>query len=161
MKKLLVLLALSAITGYSATLSFVSGSVTNKSLLTSGIGIHALTLANTSTNTIQVFLVDTPTAFHTNVVGAYTNYTLWATNFTNTVIASSGVTNSYIYTNVMRSLTNTVAAAMYNYTVVGSFAIPAGETLYVPYAAPLNTYFGLCVTNSDACTYTINYSPQK
>ena len=162
MKKLFLILSLIAAISVNAATSStsLSGAATN-SVLTTGARISSLTIANAGTNTLTLKIFDAPSTSLTYTIAAWAYLSNYTGNATSTVVTSTGTTNSYIYTNVLLWTSVTNAATTNSYATAGTFTVPAGETLVVPYTQGLNLYQGLLMTNNapgDTATVTISYS---
>ena len=108
MKKLLTLLiGIFAISIASAQTSYVTNNMAAglRTVVNEAVVLQSLSVTGTS-NTI-VRLYDGPP---TNVVGAYSNYTIFATNRVTTFVGVNGITNNFTNTVLYTSLTSVAAA---------------------------------------------------
>lgn len=167
MKKILVTLmvALGLFTTQAASVATLSvtGAATN-SVLTSGAAIGTLTIGNAGTNTLTLVLFDSGSSALTYSHSGYTVYSNYTGNVTNTVVSSTGTTNTFIYTDVILRATNTIGAATNSFVKLGTYMVPAGETLVVPYSPPLVGIRGITATNTapgGTATLTLNYTSYK
>lgn len=130
-------------------------------LLSQGVVIYKITVANASGATSNVKLFDSATAAVTNVIGAYTNYTITNGNVTNifTNILNIAVTN--VYSNVLIQTAQNVPQTTNNQATIVALTVPNNTTSV---SSPVNPYFafkGVTVTNDAVATITIEYAPFK
>lgn len=153
MKKLIIGLAVAvALCTFSvkaATTSFsvTSGAVSNISLLLgTGAKVSQVVLTSSSTTTGKAVLYDTTNIGLTNVVGAYSTITSYATNYITTWTNYYGYTNSV--TNIsLIDVTNSVAATTNALTAILTLTAPTNST--VTYSS-LGVLFQNGVTISNA-----------
>lgn len=161
MKKLLVGMFLAvAVWANAASLSLTTTGAATNNPIDGALSFNTMTFANSSTNVLIVALFDNDTTALTLVTGAYTTYSNYVGNVTNTYTTSQGVTNTVVYSNVILMATNSVSAATNSLAKIGTFTVPAGETLVVPFSPGLKVYRGLVVTNNNAFVLTTEYSKQ-
>lgn len=160
MKKILLSLFLAFaslyVQGATSTLT-ISGAGTNN-LASVPVAFTLVSIANSTTNALTVALFDTATTALTTTIGAYTTYSNYLGNVTNTYTTSQGVTNTVVYQNVVLMATNSVSAVTNNVQKLVVFTVPASETLTVPFNPPMIAYKGVTITNSDACVITGTYT---
>lgn len=107
-----------------------------------------------------VKLLDMPTNTLTYVVGAYTNYTptVYTNTATYTDILGNTVSNSYRY---LTNIPTSVAQSTNNYRTIGTFVVPANDTVTIPYVSANPFVFGVGYTNVGGGSVTIQYAPYK
>jgi len=167
MKKLLISTCVALALTFSvqaATTSFsvTSGAVSNISLLLgTGAKLSQIVLTSSSTTTGKAVLYDTTNIGLTNVVGAYTTITSYATNYVTTYTNYYGYTNSL--TNIsLVDITNSVAATTNALTPILTLTAPTNST--VTYSS-LGVLFqnGITISNATSpgvgtITGTITYT---
>ncbi len=156
-----LLLGASALSAANAVVS-PSGASTNSIISSNAVNITQVTVANSSTNTLLVRLVDAPSTSLTwtnaSYIGTFAYTTNIVTTFTNFTGVVQNQTNSYLYT-----YTNTVAANTNSYNTLVVLTVPASETLiWTPSGGNgINANFGVLSTNNQACAITVQYSTTK
>jgi len=123
-----------------------------------GGGITQITIANPNTSPLNLRLIDSGT---TNIV--YTNaavngVTRSVVTWTNTYTDPLGATVTNIYTAVTNNAV-TIAAATNSLRTINFWTVASNTTFIVTYANPNIFNLGLVITNSAACTISVDYNP--
>src|SRR5256885_4482871 len=112
MKKFLSSLIVGLILTISTSAATISANLLTNgvvNLLSQGAVVYKITVANSSGATSNVKLFDSSTAVVTNIIGAYTNFTLTNANQTNIFTNELIMPLTNIYTNVLINSAQTVA----------------------------------------------------
>lgn len=166
MKKFLTILAalmltIPVVSSKAATDATVITSASTNSLLSGGVVITKITVANgTATDAATVQLFDSASTNYQYVVGAYTNKSLveiTQTNiFTNILnVVQTNTFPAFYYTN------SVTAASTNNYRTIISLVVPANESLVYEPVTPLPAFLGVASTNNTNVTITLEYQNLK
>ena len=161
MRKLISLLLLLALPflGQGATVVSSPAAAATNSVLTTGLSITSITVANTSGGAVSIRFIDAPSTSLTFSLGAYTNVTTANTPVTNSYTGFTGITVTTTNTQLV-STTNSVASSTPNFRSAFFMVAPdAQTTTFTPPAGTMILPQGLLITNSAAATITINYQP--
>lgn len=139
--------------------SSISGASTN-SLLSEGVAITKVTLANSSGAAATVHFVDAPSTDLTYTVGAYTNVTIAVSNIVSTYTSITGfsVTNT---NTLVTHTTNVTAASTNNYRSLLTLVVPDGQTVTYTPTVSLIGFQGVLSTNSTNIDITLDYVPLR
>lgn len=163
MKKIITLIGLLGSLVFSqaavatATVDAADSTNTVTSVLTEGGRITMITVANSGTNELTLAFFDAPSTSLTWTNAAWMWSSNYVGNYSVTNFTSAGLTNIYTYSNVLLATSITNAASTNNFVKVGTVSVPAGESLVIPYAAGLNVYRGLSVTNTTPGAHLTNH----
>lgn len=169
MKKFLLTLAalLVACNAYAATATSALDTITDDAagyakgrtnvLLTQGFVLTSLTIVNNTATNSYLTLFDTSTTNQTYSIGAYTNFSVYATNWVKVYTNMNGVeittTNAGLYT-----LATAVGASTGYYPKLAQLSIPASTTLTYTPESPVYFSRGLLFTNTHDSDITVTYS---
>lgn len=145
--------------GSSSVTALVTNGLT--SILTSPSHVSAIVFANATGTAGTVSLYDTGTTNLTWSRDGYTNTIYYTTNSATTYTNFAGVIETNTYVRLV-SQTVEVAAATNSFRVIGTYTVPAGESLSVTLPTD-GTYvtYGITATNDNAMSATLTYSSLK
>lgn len=169
MKKLLLTIAalLVAANAYAATATSALDTITDDAagylkgrtnvLLTQPFVLTSITIVNNTATNSYLTLFDTASTNQTYSIGAYTNYSTYATNwvraYTNMNSVVTTVTNAGLYT-----LAVAHGAGTGYYPKLAQLSIPASTTLTYTPETPVYFSRGLLLTNTHDSDITVTYS---
>lgn len=162
MKKLLIALLVASglsLTAKADSQAFTIATATCSNLLSAPVKVTQIIYTAPANNNTSFKLIDSPTTTLTNIIGAYSTVTQYATNYVATYTNFFGVTNAW--TNLaLVSLTNTVTAQTNNFPVRADLAASTNNTIILNNVS----YFfqqGLTITNTGAGNATLSITYQK
>jgi len=161
MKKLLVILGIVLTTTFSAkaaTLSTnVTGAVTNN-LLSVGVSLHSLTIANPVASATTVTFINSSSTAMTYSYGAFTNLVPTSASLTEIFTTSTGLSQTNTST-IITNVATVVAAATNNLPQLLSLQVPANSTItYTPVGGNLLATRGVLLTTTTNANVTLSYS---
>lgn len=112
-----------------------------------------------ATNAVTLSIYDAPGTSFTNIVGAYSNLTQYATNVSLIYTNYYGVNTTNWLTNALVTATNSVASRTIAYPLIFAQSVASNTTANLP-GLSMSFVNGVMVTNNSAntATLTVNYT---
>ena len=121
----------------------------------------SISVADSSGAATSVKLFDNSVTNTTQVITAYTNFTITTGLYTNVFTNILGTVQTTIYTNIMSQAAATVSTTTNTVSVLLAETVPNNSTTVFFPVTPLYAFKGVTVTNDAVCTITITYAPLK